>query len=664
MAKRQFQRHYRWPLAVVMCLCGVFAVAADKPAPAVPGNVSNPSGAEFDALFRRLDVGDLLVVGTQRQRGYLQELESLLPPGDAHRRRILDSAHCAIDFADAIKDGTAYAEAKLAEATAAKDSEAMARFHYCRGGFRESVAAPKEAIADYEKGIDLARRQEDATLLAEGLVYRGGVNSVLGQHGKALADLLEAQRIFLQNSAPEAANQTFQNIGTAYRRLGYLDKAREYLAQSIDYEERVGDRELLFASTLQLGFTEEEAGNISKALQIDQRAIEIGVATGVKGIEAPAQVAAASVLIEVHRYAEATALLDRAEASMASIGDKSALGMIAFERGKVLAGLGQHAQAVDAFQLAESENDFRTNQRYLELLFAARAQSLEVLGHIPAALQDYKHYLAAHEEVGRQRTDQQAQMLREQFDTDRSNLENARLKAEQALKDRQVEALQRERQWQKVAMGLLAILILLLLLLTIRQLARLRTWKRMASLDPLTSVANRRAIDLFGAAAWRHARAHREALAVLVVDLDLFKRVNDRFGHPVGDRALKQIAQACHSMLREGDLLGRVGGEEFVAVLPRTSYANAMDVAERLRKRIEVMRYNDLPEGIDVTISIGVAEISPSDGGFADIEKRADAALYRAKTEGRNRVFGATAAMPEGDAVSTSTGSAPFGARA
>jgi diguanylate cyclase (GGDEF)-like protein len=654
MDKRQSPRIFRWPLAAALCLCGALVVAADNLGPAAVTPESKPSASAFDALFRRLDIGDLIVVGTQQQKEFVRELEALVPPGDAHRRRLLDSEHCAVDYLEAIKEGLAFAEAKLAEATSADDVEAMARFHYCRGVYRESVAAPKDAINDYEKGIELSRTNEDPTLMAQGLVYRGGVNSVLGFHGKALADLLEAQRVFLQNQAPEAASQTFQNIGTAYRRLGYVDKAREYLAQSIAYEEKVGDRELLFSSTLQLGFTEEEAGNFSKALQLDQRAIDIGLSTGVKGIEAPAQIAAASVSIELRRYVEALALLDRAEASLSEIGDESAHGMIAYERGKAEAGRGQHARAIESYQRAETASDFKNNQRYLELLHAARAQSNEALGRIPAALLDYKHYLGAHEQVARQRTDQQAQMLREQFDTDRSNLENARLRAEQALKDRQVEALQRERAWQKVAMGLLAILICLLLLLTMRQLARLRTWKRMASVDALTGVANRRSVDLFGSAAWRHARAHGEPLAVLVIDLDLFKRVNDRFGHPVGDRALSRIAQACQGLLRDGDLLGRVGGEEFVVVLPRASYSHAMDVAERLRSHVEALRFDDLPEGLQTTISVGVAEIRADDGSFGDIEKRADAALYRAKTEGRNRVFGAPPASAPANVAASS----------
>ncbi|MEP6941128.1 MAG: GGDEF domain-containing protein [Rudaea sp.] len=649
MFKQQFQRRYRWPLAVILCLGGAAAIAADPPPPA-PAAELRPSAAAFDTLFRRLDIGELIVVGNQRQKGYVAELQRLVPPGDAHRQRLLDAAHCSFDFVDAIAQGAAFAEEKLAGALASGDSEAIARLYYCRGGYKESLATPLDAIADYDKGIELARKIENAPLAAQGLAYRGSVNSVLGFHGKALADLLSAQRAFVLNEAPEAAHQTFQSIGTAYRRLGYLDKAREYLSQSIDYEQTVGDRETLFSSTLQLGFTEEESGNYAKALQFDERAIEIGQASHTRGIEAPAQIAAASTLIELRRFDEALEFVDRAEAAMATIGDSSARGMIAFERGRARAGLGQHVQAIDAFARAETASDFKDNRRYLELLFAARAASFEALGRVPAALQDMKRYIAVHDEVMRQRADQQAQMLREQFDADRSNLENARLKAEQALTDRQVEALQRERGWQKLALGLLAVLIGLLSLLTLRQLARLRIWKRMASMDALTGVGNRRAIDLFGKRAFERCRTQREALSILVIDIDLFKRINDRHGHPVGDRALMQIAQAVQDMLRAGDLLGRVGGEEFVAVLPGTSHARAIEIAERLRAGIEHLRFSDLPEGLHATISIGVADLRAQDDSIADVEKRADDALYRAKTEGRNRVF---AAEPEQIAAAT-----------
>ena len=612
-----------------------------------------PSATAFDALFKRLDIGDLSELDTPRQLKILVQMQQLLPPGDAHRLRLLDSQRCGLGFVNAVKEGFAFADAKLAEALEGKDTAAAIRFYYCRSGYQSSLSTSRDALGDINHGIDLARESNDEAMLALGLELRGGVYSYLGIHGKALADLLEAQRIFTQNELPEAAGQTLQEIGIAYRRLGYPDKAREYLDQSIEHEQRVGDHESLFSSTLQLGFVDDESGHYATALVTQQHALELATATGDHQNTGSANLAIASVLVDLKRYPEAQAALQTAEADFAVAGDASNVGMIAYERGRALAGLGQHHQALDEFNHAETAFDASGNQRYQERLHQAKAQSLEASGQPVPALAEYKRYLDLHEQVTRQRVDQQAQMLREQFDTDRSNMENTRLKTEQTLKDRQVEALQVVRRWQQTAMGLLAILLGLLALLVIRQLVKVRSWKRMASIDSLTGVANRRGVEHFTGAAMRHARAQHEPLAVLALDIDRFKNINDSFGHAAGDRVLQHIAHACQEALRDGDLLGRTGGEEFLAVLPRSTIDDAAEVAERLRKRVEALAPEDLPPGLRTTISIGVAQMSAQDSGFADLERRADEALYQAKAEGRNRVVGANTNQELGTAIGT-----------
>jgi len=611
------------------------AMAAANDSPPIP------SAAAFDVLFKRLEIGDLSVLDSERQLAYLADLKQLLPPGDAHRRRLLDSQHCVLDFKNAAKQGFEFADAKLTEALQSQDEAAATRFYYCRGGYRESLNTPRDAVADFELGMALARHCGDDVLLATGLQARGGEYSLIGVHGKALADLLEAQRIFVQGELTEAATSTLQSIGVAYRRLGYPEKAREYLRQSIEHAQQAGDHESQFISLLQLGYAEEEAGSYDKALANEQGAIEIARALDDRASIGAANLAMASVYTSLHRYQDAQNALQKAEADFAAAGDLADDGMVQFQRGRVLAGLGQQRKALESYARAQTAFETDGNPRYQEMLHEAKARSLEADGQFAAALAEFKRYLALHDQVERARLDQQAQMLRAQFDTDRSNLENARLKSEQALKDRQVESLERVRAWQQAAMGLLAVLIGLLALLIIRQVRKLRRWKRMASLDALTGVANRRGVEYFTAAAMRRARARHEPLALLALDLDRFKQINDSYGHAAGDRALQHIARACTESLRDGDLLGRVGGEEFLAILPRSTLEQAADVAERLRSRVEALSLDDLPAGLRITISIGVAEMEAGDAGFADLERRADAALYRAKSEGRNRVVGA-----------------------
>jgi diguanylate cyclase (GGDEF)-like protein len=617
--------------------------AAATPAQAAPATTAAPmpSAAAFDALFRRVDIGDLTALSAAEQRKVVRQLAQLLPPGDAHRARLLDTQRCGLDFTNDNRKGYEFANAKLAEALAAHDDGAAIRFYYCRGGYLESLKTPRDALADFERGIDLARAAGKDAMLASGLQARGGMYSLLGIYGKALADLLEARRIFTEQELDEAASQILQDIGITYRRLGYPDKAREYLNQAIAHEKRVGDTESLYISTLQLGYADQESGQYESALATQQHALELATETGDRASIASVNLAIASVLTDLHRYTEAQQALQRAAEGFTAVGDRSDTGMLAYESGRALAGMKEPRKALAEFAIAEKEFNASGNRRYQEILYRAQAKSFEDSNQPAAALTAYKNYLAAHDAVARERANQQAQMLREQFDSDRAKMENLRLKGEQAAKDRQVEALQVVRRWQQVAMGLLAILIGLLSLLAIRQLARLRNWKRMASVDALTGVANLRGIQHFANAALRRAHAQNEPLTVLAIDIDEFKRINDVHGHPTGDRVLREVAHACADALRDGDLLGRIGGEEFLAILPGTLVDHAVDVAERLRRRVETLEIADLPGSVRATISIGVAEMLPHDRDVSALVERADAALYRAKALGRNRVVSA-----------------------
>ena len=600
-----------------------------------------PSAAAFDALFRRVDVGDLTALSAAEQRKVVRQLAQLLPPGDAHRARLLDTQRCGLDFTNDNQKGYEFANAKLADALAAHDDGAAIRFYYCRGGYLESLKTPRDALADFERGIDLSRAAGKDAMLASGLQARGGMYSLLGIYGKALADLLEARRLFTEQELDEAASQILQDIGITYRRLGYPDKAREYLNQAIAHEKRVGDTESLYISTLQLGYADQETGQYESALATQQHALELATTTGDRASIAAVNLAIASVLTDLHRYAEAQSELHKAAEGFAAVGDRADTGMLAYESGRALAGMKEPRKALAEFATAEKEFKASGNRRYQEILYRAQAKSFEDANQPAAALTAYKNYLAAHDAVAKERANQQAQMLREQFDTDRAKMENLRLKSEQTAKDRQVEALQGVRRWQQVAMGLLAILIGLLSLLAIRQLARLRNWKRMASVDALTGVANLRGVQHFANAALRRAHAQNEPLTVLAIDIDEFKRINDVHGHPTGDRVLREVAHACADALRDGDLLGRIGGEEFLAILPGTLLDHAVDVAERLRRRVETLEIADLPGSVRATISIGVAEMLPHDRDVSALVERADAALYRAKALGRNRVVSA-----------------------
>ncbi|HYG89736.1 MAG TPA: sensor domain-containing diguanylate cyclase [Azospirillum sp.] len=162
--------------------------------------------------------------------------------------------------------------------------------------------------------------------------------------------------------------------------------------------------------------------------------------------------------------------------------------------------------------------------------------------------------------------------------------------------------------------------------------------RHIATVDPLTGAWNRRHFLELANRELERARRHHRPLCVLMLDVDHFKRINDTYGHAIGDAALVALVAACRGALRGSDLLGRLGGEEFAVLLPETDAKNACEVAERLRYAISAIAL-PLPAGlVGMTASIGVAAADPADASMERPLIRADEALYRAKAEGRNRV--------------------------
>lgn len=163
-----------------------------------------------------------------------------------------------------------------------------------------------------------------------------------------------------------------------------------------------------------------------------------------------------------------------------------------------------------------------------------------------------------------------------------------------------------------------------------------------ANTDLLTGILNRRALQQVAEEEVARSLRYGQPLSLLLLDLDRFKSLNDRFGHDMGDRALQLSASSFRDSLRSSDRVARWGGEEFLVLLPSTGLAEASLLAQRLRRNIEELT---LPSGVEPvrwTVSVGVAQLEPGQG-WIELLARADKALYRAKEEGRNRVVAAEA---------------------
>ena len=158
-----------------------------------------------------------------------------------------------------------------------------------------------------------------------------------------------------------------------------------------------------------------------------------------------------------------------------------------------------------------------------------------------------------------------------------------------------------------------------------------------AATDALTGLLNRRGFDGAASQEWRRHQRAGTSLAVLMIDVDHFKRLNDKQGHAAGDAALRQLGAVVQQHIRPYDVAARLGGEEFCVLVVDGALPAALQTAERLRLAVQEASRSE-PSAAAVTISVGVSEALPDDPGLAAVMARADAALYRAKQAGRNRV--------------------------
>lgn len=183
--------------------------------------------------------------------------------------------------------------------------------------------------------------------------------------------------------------------------------------------------------------------------------------------------------------------------------------------------------------------------------------------------------------------------------------------------------------------------------------------QELASIDALTGLPNRRSFMARLGEEVRRVQRYGRQLAFLSLDIDHFKRINDTYGHAAGDEALRHVAQVCSGALRQNDLCGRLGGEEFGVLVPETNLFGAELLANRMRQRVAASPFKFGRHLLAMTVSIGVAGLMHGgESGLAQLLRDADEAMYRAKSAGRNRVMVAPPRLGGGVAVAAPMASA------
>ncbi|MDO8861053.1 GGDEF domain-containing protein [Haliea sp. E1-2-M8] len=440
----------------------------------------------------------------------------------------------------------------------------------------------------------------------------GAVYGYIGEYAESLKHYQRALETYSALGYRGYEAEAINGLGITWRYSEEWDKAIASFKRYRELTERQGSDHNTFVAFYGLGMTYAEQGACESALTAIDKALSVA---GIQDFRAEL----------LKRQAVCLAQAGEAQAALAAIASARAI----FNAIPELTGTSWHldvdrAEALVHFHLNEHERAFSKLLAFHEDFTELQARS-------------------ASERVMRMRVD---------LEDERKNTE-IRLLREQARADH-LEIQQREQDilYQRITIAFAAGIALLILLFLVLQRRNTLRFRELSQRDALTGLFNRRYIFAMLDEITAGLPHDRGLLAVIVLDLDDFKDVNDRYGHPVGDRLLRAIAEIGSETLRAGDAMARVGGEEFLCVLPRTSTEQAAGVAQRLAQRIGE-HHVTLDDGreVGVTASVGIAGFSAQCRDANSIYACADRALYESKTSGKNRV---TLALPEGGFVAPS----------
>ncbi|MGH9423895.1 MAG: tetratricopeptide repeat-containing diguanylate cyclase, partial [Thermoanaerobaculia bacterium] len=416
------------------------------------------------------------------------------------------------------------------------------------------------------------------------------------------------------------------------------DKAIEYYRDLLQEHQKSDNRVGISDTLFNIGSTYERKGDFLSALVWYRRGLAAEERLGRKDEAAYVKRSIGITLAKLNRAAEALPLFDDALRQFTKSGDGERTAEVRQSRGIAYRKLGRINEAIADLEASAKYFAGSKNDRFLE------KSKDEVALAYAAAHRWEDAFRARSEDATLQRTladklrEEHTSRLKVQFDSEKKEQENRALARESSLRERALEAAHRIDRLQKIILILGAILIVALIWLVVRHVRDARRMRTMALTDELTRLPNRRRIVAAGDALLRQTASGGGPLTVVAFDIDHFKRINDTWGHGAGDTVLQHVAYACRGAVRPSDILGRTGGEEFTVLLPATHLAGAVQVAERLRETVEALDFTDIDPSLRVTISLGVAEWTPSDTTLAKLTGRADEVLYRAKNGGRNRV--------------------------
>jgi diguanylate cyclase (GGDEF)-like protein len=597
--------------------------------------------ADNGELVRLLDRAQAAVrVDPERTRQLAEQALQTLGSGPDADAALADQrlrAHLLLCDHHAERDRAAAerhaAKARLVLPTAARQG-LRAMLLTCEGDMHELAGDSAQAAALYEQAVNAAEQARDDEMLGDALYKRGFLRGVRGEFANGLADLRRSHALY-ERLHMEAHRSTAQAaIATLYNRMGDYAQARHYYEAVLKAQKAAGLQREQAVTQHNLGRVLENLKDWDAAQHAFEAVLAVsremdyarGEAYGLRGL--------ASVRNGRGNPQEALALLDKASQLQQGAADERLRAQILLQRGIALRLL--HRDADAAMALADALEVFRKADSMAEQAMAhgELAAALAARGDWRGAYQHQAQFKQVSDQLLHRQLDERFATLKVEFDSAAKDKENALLQREKAATELALEEQRRAGRLQAVVLALAGVLAAVLAAMVWRHHRTSQRMRQLAMTDELTGLPNRRRVlqRLAELLAQTPPRC-----ALLIADLDHFKAINDEHGHLVGDEVLRAVAQVLRDSAREPMLIGRLGGEEFLVVLPEADLDAAQQVGNRLRAEISALDVSRWMPTRRLTVSLGATAAREGDTAGTMLG-RADQALYRAKEGGRDRV--------------------------
>jgi len=519
----------------------------------------------------------------------------------------------------------------------------ISELSYLRGFSLESLGDADGAIENYLSGLEVAESLEDQKIIADGLINLGAIYYLTEQFENSITMLNNALVIANKVNSDELKGSVNGELGILYSYMYNPKKSVEFYQASYEHYKKAGMDLYALNSLQNIAINHMDESRYEQAIILFEEIIES--ADKFSSNEVIGRIYTSLALSHVMKKDPdldiAYKHIITAEKYVEGAQQHNALINFNVDKGYVLVAMERYDEALESLGVAEkllainskTKNTFsHYNLMYLqsEIYYKTNRFQQAYMKQSQYLTRLFKDKVSVNME--------KIEGLRLSFESKQADLQKKILEQEQSVQVMQLNDVTYHEKNLQFLLAFVALILMALAWFLLKILKNQNHLVRISQVDDLTGVVNRRRLMELGDELFSQAQKEHQSFSVLMLDVDNFKAINDNFGHKVGDRVLKDIAELTNDAMRDTDYFGRFGGEEFIALLPDTPQQSAEDIAERIRLIIQnkVWAYKDLTT---VTVSIGVSSYRrENETSFPQLLKDADVMMYKAKNLGRNRV--------------------------